>query len=271
VGGILSTVKQVNWNPRRPTGLLFLGRFSPLRARVDNFGDLLGPLLVNRIVDELGLEPPRTDSRLVSVGSILHLTKPGDVVWGTGANAKVPSPLATTALDVRAVRGPKTRDLLMSHGLGVPEVYGDPAILWSRFWPRESYASDEGGTRFDVSVVPNFHDFASTQTHHNVISPIGNPHEIISRISRSEFVVASSLHGIVLAEAFGIPARLMVPGVEPLFKYEDYYLGTGRSGFQPARSIDEAIALGGEPPHSCDTTKLLAAFPSDLWSHSSDD
>lgn len=32
-------------------------------------------------------------------------------------------------LDVRAVRGPVTRAILMDYGYSVPEVYGDPAII----------------------------------------------------------------------------------------------------------------------------------------------
>ena len=199
-------------------------------------------MIAKQIVSRRGLADPAVDRRLVSVGSVMHFTEPGDVVWGTGINGKVAQPVGSTQLDVRAVRGPLTRAALIRLGVSVPEIFGDPAILWSQFWPREHYVSDELGQTWDVSVVPNFHDLDSNQTHHNVIS-----------------------HGIVLAESFGIPARLIVPGTESLFKYEDYYLGTGRAGFQPARSIGEAIELGGEPPHSCDTSKLLASFPADLW------
>ena len=46
-----------------------------------------------------------------------------------------------------------------------------------------------------------------------------------------ELVVSSSLHGIIFAEAFGVPARWWAPPnggaarTERAFKYQDYYAG----------------------------------------------
>ena len=47
-------------------------------------------------------------------------------------------------------------------------------------------------------------------------------------------MVSSSLHGIVIAEAYGVPAVLVASSTEPVFKYEDYYAGTGRELPAPA-------------------------------------
>jgi pyruvyltransferase len=88
---------------------------------------------------------------------------------------------------------------------------------------------------------------------------------VLRRIASSELVVGTSLHGIVLAEAFGIPARLIRPGVEPMLKYQDYYGGTGRERFTVADSVEDAIHLGGEVAPSWDAEPLLGAFPEDLW------
>jgi pyruvyltransferase len=84
-------------------------------------------------------------------------------------------------------------------------------------------------------------------------------------IAASDFVTGSSLHAIVIAESLGIPARLITSGAEPAFKYDDYFQGSGRAGFEPAGSVKEALALGGEPPISWDSGTLLGAFPADLW------
>ena len=70
---------------------------------------------------------------------------------------------------------------------------------------------------------------------------------VVKKILEAKFVVSGSLHGIVVAEAFGIPARLLrVTEVEHLFKYEDYYAATGRKEFKIAYSLDEALLMGGQ-------------------------
>jgi pyruvyltransferase len=255
-------VTVVHFNPRvRRSGPA--GRLLPRRP-LNNFGDLLGPLLANRIATDAGFVQPRESRRLVAVGSIMKLTRAGDTVWGTGINGKSMDVGAAPALDVRAVRGPKTRDALVAVGMSVPEVFGDPALLWPRFWSRASYL-ERGGAMAPVSVVPNFHDREHVAGD-NVIDPIGSPHEVIARIARSSFVCGSSLHGIVLAEAFGIPARLIRSAHEPPFKYDDYYAGTGRPDYSAAATVEDAIDMGGEPPPLFDPEKLLAAFPYDLYS-----
>lgn len=257
-------VEVVHWNPSRPVIPGRIGRRIPWRRPVNNFGDLIGPLLVNRILADRGLDPTvDRNARLVSVGSIMKMTEPGDVVWGTGVNGKSLALGAAPLLDVRAVRGPLTRQLLSSAGTTVPEVYGDPGLLWSRFWPRESYFGDDPLS--PVTVVPNLHDWRRDRHIEGVVNPRQHPSKVIAKIATSKFVCGSSLHGIVIAESFGIPARLISPGREPDFKYTDYYAGTGRKSFTAAGSLEEALEMGGEPAPAWDSQPLLDAFPFDLW------
>ncbi|MFV0373222.1 polysaccharide pyruvyl transferase family protein [Microbacterium sp.] len=193
----------------------------------------------------------------------MKLTRPGDVVWGTGLNGKSMSVGAAPHLDIRAVRGPLTREALCRVGATVPEVFGDPGLLWASLWPREAYLS--GTSPSGPAVVQNMHDHPMDVDSARVISPIGQPHDVIAQIARSEFVCGSSLHGIVIAESFGIPARLVLPQREPLFKYRDYYEGTGRADPRPAESVAEALRLGGERAPVWNPQELLGSFPYDLW------
>jgi pyruvyltransferase len=78
-------------------------------------------------------------------------------------------------------------------------------------------------------------------------------------------VTGSSLHAVVIAESLGIPARLIRSSTEPVFKYEDYYRGSGRQGFTSAANLGEARERGGEHPVSWSAEPLLRAFPADLW------
>lgn len=259
------SIKVVNFNPlRRRSG--WAGAMLPRRP-LNNFGDLIGPILVDEIIKLHGLTQPREDKRLVAVGSIMKLTKPGDIVWGAGINGKSLNPGAAPHLDVRAVRGPLTRELLMTAGTQVPETYGDPGLLWSTFWPVKHYSSHHDRGRIPVSVIPNFHDVLDTGPHLR-IDPLQDPHRVAELISMSDFVCGSSLHGIVIAESFGIPARLVRSAAEPPFKYDDYYSGTGRSDYLVAESVEDAIRMGGERPPIFCSKALLEAFPFDAYSRS---
>lgn len=63
-------------------------------------------------------------------------------------------------------------------------------------------------------------------------------------IVNSQFVISSSLHGVIIAEVYGIPAVLLVnKSDEAWFKYDDYYLGTGREVYLTAQTVEEALSL----------------------------
>ena len=84
----------VYWNDRRAPSLIRRlpgRRFVPRRLvrlvtrPARNFGDLLGPQIVSRLLERNGIAagtPPAR--RLLTVGSVLHLAHAGDVVWGSG-------------------------------------------------------------------------------------------------------------------------------------------------------------------------------------------
>jgi pyruvyltransferase len=117
----------------------------------------------------------------------------------------------------------------------------------------------------DLTVVPNLNDLAAYPAGTAVLDPRKPLDECLGVIAASAFVTGSSLHAIVIAESLGIPARLIASGAEPPFKYDDYYFGSGRPGFRLATSVDEAVAMGGEPAPNWSSGPLLDAFPSDLW------
>ncbi len=133
-----------------------------------------------------------------------------------------------TFLDVRAVRGPHTRGFLQDRGINVPEIFGDPALLLPHVAPELLNAAQH--KRHKVTIVPNMEDLRlhrSLRLVPNVLNPRSGLRRCLYRIVRSELVVGSSLHAIIVAEAFGIPARVVESKVEHHFKYADYYAGNG--------------------------------------------
>lgn len=118
-------------------------------------------------------------------------------------------------------------------------------------------------------LVPHM---ADPQKYPNSLSILTDDYTaFIDRLCGAERVISSSLHGIILAESYSIPAVLFLPehmaGNLTLYKYEDYYFGTGRSAFPVAHTLEEALALTPAPLPDLEEqrNRLLAAFPCDLW------
>jgi pyruvyltransferase len=254
------------WNPRhnklpRPFRDRFIG------PRTNNFGDLLGPLIVQAICDRegLGWHAPARPGRLITVGSVLHVAGDGDVIWGSGVNPSVrPGRHRFTALDVRAVRGPRTHAYLADRGQDAPAVYGDPALLLPDLFPVLARWSETKA--HDVTVVPNLHDWDRLKDHPRAVNPRSGLWHVLRTIAQSELVIASSLHGVIVAEALGISATLLSGHEKPL-KYQDYYGGTGRPMPTPAVTLDDALRRPAETPDlsGWDRDALYRAFPTDLW------
>jgi pyruvyltransferase len=100
-----------------------------------------------------------------------------------------------------------------------------------------------------------------------VISPLDPWWSVVRRISRARHVISTSLHGLVVADAFGVPCTyLRLSEEENLFKYEDYVLGVGRSRLPVTRSRQEAVRASPLDAVRFDTARLKASFPYDLWS-----
>ncbi|TJW12665.1 MAG: polysaccharide pyruvyl transferase family protein [Mesorhizobium sp.] len=233
-----------------------------------NFGDYLSSVIVNKIAADadcfLDEERP-APARLLAVGSILHFARDGDVVWGSGVNGKVPVERHIFRwLDVRAVRGPLTRDFLTRRGIDVPEVFGDPGILVAELLGARFPKSAERKT--PVAFVPNLHDLPKMDGWENVISPLDPWATVVRRISQASLVISTSLHGLVVADAFGVPCTyLRLSEEENTLKYEDYVLGVGRRRLDVTRSREEAVRASPMDPVSPDLARLKASFPYDLW------
>lgn len=238
--------------------------------RINNFGDLIGPVLVERIAsaERLGT----STGRLLTVGSIMHFAREGDVVWGSGINGKVARhEHVFRCLDVRAVRGPVTRARLAEMGIDAPDVYGDPALLVPDLFPDLPRGSMEPSS--DYVLIPNLHDVPRFAGHPNFMSPREDWVTVAERIRSSRFVVGSSLHGLILADAYGVPAVRLRSISEPPFKYDDYAAGVSRPAALEAfddvgTAVRHGMDLAKDPQDmlvNWDRRRLLAAFPRDLW------
>lgn len=228
-----------------------------------NFGDEISKVLIEKILNKKVKKANIGEHKLLAIGSILHFAKNKDIVWGSGINGKHLSiaDYHFKKLNVRCVRGPLTRNFLRQMNIFVPKIYGDPALLIPLFFPEFRVNPIR-----EYIVIPHISEMHFFYENKNVVLPTEHWYTIIQKIVESKLVISSSLHGIIVAEAFGIPARLLrITNNEPLFKYEDYYRGTGRSKFSYAQSIEEAVQMGGEAPAVCDLQKIINSFPFELF------
>ena len=76
------------------------------------------------------------------------------------------------------------------------------------------------------------------------------------------------MHGIILAETYGIPAIFLNQGIsDQSMKFLDWYYSTGRTNIKMASSVSEALKM--KPMELPDLSKmqeeLIRVFPYDLW------
>lgn len=152
--------------------------------------------------------------------------------------------------DFRAVRGPKTRDKFIDQGCNVPEVYGDPALLFRYLYePKKLNLSvadlclvphlGDCGEDFPwwtnlngTSLIPRFSYYdhrAKNQTVRVLDIRTPDAAAFIDLLSTCKLVASASLHGMVLAEAYNITwswVRLRQKYEDP-FKYNDFFLSLG--------------------------------------------
>jgi pyruvyltransferase len=239
-----------------------------------NFGDYLSLVIVGEINRCLNLnivkKSKKSKKRLLAVGSVLHYAQNGDVIWGSGVNGKVDPELHQfSELDVRMVRGPLTKEFLEKRGLKVDNIFGDPVLLLPTLFPELKRHPQKG----KIIVLPNLNELKTCSRYDlskfRLISPFMYWKKVVQEILSSELVLTTSLHGLVVSEAFGVPVRFVMPtGGETTFKYQDYIQGTGRTlEFQPSTfsdgiNIDSGITLS-EPIYEIKT--ILSAFPQDFF------
>lgn len=237
-------------------------------TELENVGDLLSPVIVCNMLKTRGIDFDTSiegTKHLTAVGSALGVGVQKCTVWGSGCRQYgYDKRLALSDYDIRAVRGPKSREVLIQCGHICPEIYGDPAVLLPEFY------SPIPSPEKHITYIPHFRESQATHDGVVTLSPLTKDWKaFINSLTQSELVLSSSLHGIILAESYGIPAiwvESKESSVVPL-KYADWYESTGREVPVPAKNIYHALQI--EPPVvpnlSSMRKELCDSFPFDLW------
>lgn len=222
------------------------------RDNVANFGDLLSPVLVEVLSRRRVVFAGVHRCEMLVIGSILERyarhawrrrlvlnTRPV-LVWGSGT-IRPGGPVLLGAARVFSVRGVRTRERI---GLPAPMPMGDPGLLvdlllgdkrpakaWR--WGIIPHVNDR--------VDPRFAELAKRTKGATLIDVSERDVRAVARkIASCAFVASSSLHGLIAADAFGIPSVRLVAGDRIRggdWKFDDY-----ASAFSARRPVVRALA-----------------------------
>ena len=281
-----------------------------------NLGDALSAVVVAALagVPVRHAHFDRPCERLVGVGTIGHAQKNGILhVWGTGfdptRNAVKPdlghfiAPPDTT-FNIHAARGPRSAALLHAAGLtSGPCAHGDPVWLLPRIWPMTDvpkttdigvivHITELEALRPDAALRAAYRRYAlpeDLQGSIRIINTLTEPtldalKAKVAEIAACRMILSTSLHGLVLAETYGIPCAwfstegrgtgssldLSDHTIKIDHRMRDFYLGAGASHlltFAQDRSRPTNWAAAHDfisarwSPLAADGVDLVQSFP----------
>lgn len=207
------------------------------RWRKDNFnwGDDVNKVLIN-LLSKKSVIPYQysfhSGDNYLCIGSIIQwYSNKNAIIWGSGL--LYPVEHLVKPKKVLAVRGPLTRDCLLKCGIECPPIYGDPALLFPRFYHPMIEKKHKLGIICHCSEIQSIGHVLNIQEVLFIdIRKYGLWTDFIDRILSCECILSSSLHGIIVADAYSIPnawCRFSDYVAESAgFKFKDYYLSVNR-------------------------------------------
>lgn len=198
-----------------------------------NFGDAVAPYLLERFANCARIaHSPIETANVVTVGSVLEHIPAGWQGFVLGSGCLYP--------DRKLNLGPRVLILGLRGPLSAARwspwfgdiAIGDPGLLADELVGSQS-------REYDLGIVPHWSDnelandprFVGHKWSTAIINPGGDPLKVIQQIGQCKKIVTSSLHGLIVADAFGIPRRFEYTSrfdrEGKLFKFQDYSASIG--------------------------------------------
>ena len=241
-----------------------------------NFGDWLSPVLVEALsgMKVVHARPNKCD--LMGLGSLLakaknHFWNRKIDIWGPGLIEDIGQ--FRSPHRIHAVRGWHTARAICNQKVA---VVGDPGLLCDMLVPT-NIALKKDST---VGIIPHYVDqgsplvreFLCNNPRARMIDIFSETLDFISQVARCEVVLSSSMHGLIAADALGVPnawIRLSDKVWGKDFKFADYYSVFGLDNItpfplQPSTSEKEVLALTesySRPGLAQIKESLVKAFP----------
>lgn len=278
-----------------------------------NLGDALSPVIVSALsgVPIVHRDFESWKRRLACVGTIGHGFKNGVVhFWGTGIDP-LKNPIdrsleyyqkpPKTKFHIHALRGRFSAQIFGNQEMSVPTVYGDPVWFLPSIIQPALEKQYELGVIVHLSELTELTDTAGIKEHllrYKLPPSLTNRIRIITTITQPNFaaleqkvqeitsckrIVSTSLHGLVIAETYGIPcvwfrhygrgvayAQLDDESERVDWRVRDFYSGVGvnklfvygqrRGKLTDWEDLIRVIDMHWEPVH-WSAESFLEAFP----------
>lgn len=227
-------------------------------AKIGNMGDLLNELIIENVLgykvihypkrftcQSTGIGsflgsffPKKTDLPLSKkvAGRVLDCLKSDLQIWSSGfmyyPSNEEEVPIRKN-IKVSCVRGELTRKRLeKSLGIKLNVPTGDGGLLASYL------ITGKIQKKYKVGIIPHFRErdeerFKELWRNYNnaiMIDLTEEPLSVVKKISQCEFILSSALHGLIVADSFGIPNVRLICTNKPLgdgYKFDDYYSSFG--------------------------------------------
>jgi len=134
------------------------------------------------------------------------------ILWGIGMNNNI-NPIINPK-KIYCLRGKKTRNLLLKNNIDIPEVYGDPVLLLSKIYNKNTKKISNNkkiGIVVNDYIYNSIFDLYKNNKNLNIINlkvnlDYQNIETIIDEIISCEIILSYTLYGIIIANSYNIPA-----------------------------------------------------------------
>lgn len=245
-----------------------------------NFGDELSHILTNTLLDKSFSKlyhnhRDKNHESMIGVGSYIHAGKEGDKIWGSGIldNFKHNN---LKKLKYHSVRGYKTIEKIKKAGVDIKDIkIGDPALILPYLYKPEVNEKFKN----KIVVIPNhakmdlyekrMKEIKDKNNEYILIDPcLTNIKTIIDAIYSSKFVISSSLHGLIISDAYKKENVWFYEKMEyGDFKYYDYYSSIKIDNPKFIKNIDDWMNVKYDRKYMIEPKEIYDAFPFEKYSY----
>ncbi|WP_146137324.1 polysaccharide pyruvyl transferase family protein [Zobellella taiwanensis] len=241
-----------------------------------NVGDILNPYLIEKLFEVKCVQRQKgKSSNLLAIGSVMHEAKITSYIWGSGFISTTDLPKRLDSKKIRALRGKESvRILGEKYNINLGDIpLGDPGILMPLVYQTHKEK------KYKIGIVPHYVDkdkipeSVSLDENIRIIDVQQDPEGFVNDLMECSNILSSSLHGLILSDAYDIPNKWIVLSdrlVGGEFKFHDYYSTTEKpdeksftitTDDELVRLIEDIDSYANVKRFNFSKEDLLNAFP----------